>query len=128
MAFSRFDREGRPLDALLHLHDIYRLDLNAELVTLSACSTALGREISGEGLSGLTQGLMHSGSKSVLASLWQVPDRATAELMRLFYQNLLEKEQKPAAALRNAQLALSSRKRWQGPYFWSAFVLQGDWR
>lgn len=128
MAFSRFDREGQPLNALLHLHDIYKLDLNAELVTLSACSTALGREISGEGLSGLTQGLMHSGSKSVLASLWQVPDRATAELMRLFYQNLLEKEQKPAAALRNAQLDLSSRKRWQGPYFWSAFVLQGDWR
>ena len=128
LAFSRFNELGVPQENLLRLHDLYNLELNAQLVTLSACSTALGREISGEGLNGLTQGLMHSGSKSVLASLWQVPDRATAELMKLFYRNLLEKEQKPAAALRNAQLDLSSRKRWQGPYFWSAFVLQGDWR
>jgi CHAT domain-containing protein len=128
LAFSRFDSQAQQRDGLLWLHDIYNLNLNADLVTLSACSTALGREIAGEGLNGLTQGLMHSGSKSVLASLWQVPDRATAELMRLFYQNLLEKEQKPAMALRNAQLELSSRVRWRDPYFWSAFVLQGDWQ
>jgi len=95
---------------------------------MSACSTALGREISGEGLTGLTQGLMYSGARSVLASLWQVPDRATAELMKRFYQNLLDKKQKPAAALRNAQLDLSSKARWSSPYFWSAFVLQGEWQ
>lgn len=128
LAFSRFDPQGAPQAGMLRLHDIYNLDLNAELVTLSACSTALGREIAGEGLNGLTQGLMYSGSKSVLASLWQVPDRATAELMRLFYENLLEKNQKPVTALRNAQLDLSARPRWRNPYFWSAFVLQGDWR
>jgi len=128
LAFSLFDESGEPRDGFLRLHDIYNLDLNAELVALSACSTALGREISGEGLTGLTQGLMYSGSKSVLASLWQVPDRATAELMKRFYQNLLDKKQKPAAALRNAQLDLAAEARWRSPYFWSAFVLQGDWQ
>jgi len=128
LAFSEFDESGKPLDGFLRLHDIYNLELNADLVTLSACSTALGREIAGEGLTGLTQGLMHSGSKSVLASLWQVSDRATAELMKRFYKNLLDKKQKPAAALRNAQLELSSIVRWRSPYFWSAFVLQGDWQ
>ena len=128
LAFSQFDEDGKPVDGFLRLHDIYKLDLNADLVTMSACSTALGREISGEGLTGLTQGLMHSGSRSVLASLWQVPDRATAELMKRFYQNLLNKNQKPAEALRNAQLDLSSQARWSSPYFWSAFVLQGEWQ
>jgi len=67
LAFSQFDEDGKPVDGFLRLHDIYKLDLNADLVTMSACSTALGREISGEGLTGLTQGLMHSGSRSVLA-------------------------------------------------------------
>ena len=128
LTFSQYDENRQPLDGALHLHDIYKLDLNAELVTMSACSTALGREISGEGLTGLTQGLMYSGARSVLASLWQVPDRATAELMKRFYQNLLDKKQKPAAALRNAQLDLSSKARWSSPYFWSAFVLQGEWQ
>lgn len=127
LAFSSFDEQGRPRDSLLRLHDIYNLNLNADLVALSACSTALGREISGEGLTGMTQGLMYSGSRSVLASLWQVPDRATAELMMRFYQNLLEKGQAPASALRNAQLELAGTTRWSSPYFWSAFVLQGEW-
>jgi len=128
LAFSQFDELGRKQDGFLRLHDIYNLNLNADLVALSACSTALGREISGEGLAGLTQGLFYSGSSSVLASLWQVPDRATAELMKLFYQNLLDKKQEPASALRNAQLDLSSMPRWKSPYFWSAFVLQGEWQ
>jgi CHAT domain-containing protein/tetratricopeptide (TPR) repeat protein len=128
LSFSQFDKNGKPLDGSLHLHDIYKLELNADLVTMSACSTALGREIAGEGLTGLTQGLMYSGSRSVLASLWQVPDRATAELMKRFYQNLLDEKQKPATALRNAQLDLSSEPRWRSPYFWGAFVLQGEWQ
>ena len=127
LAFSQVDPQGVEQNGLVRLHDIYKLDLNADLVTMSACDTALGREISGEALSGLVQGFMYSGARSVLASLWQVPDRATAELMGLFYRNLFELEQKPAAALRNAQVELSSKTRFRHPYYWSAFVLQGDW-
>ena len=104
------------------------MDLAADLVTMSACDTALGREIRGEGLAGLVQGFMYAGARSVLASLWQVPDRATAELMGNFYRNLLEAGQSAPEALRNAQAELSSRARFRHPYFWSAFVLQGDWR
>ncbi len=127
LVFSQFDENGQPRDGSLHLHDIYNLDLQADLVAMSACSTALGREIAGEGLTGLTQGFMYAGSRSVLASLWQVPDRATAELMTRFYRHLLDDKQKPAAALRNAQLELASTTRWRSPYFWSGFVLQGEW-
>jgi CHAT domain-containing protein len=128
LAFSQFDASGQPRDGFLRLHDIYALRLNADLVVLSACDTALGREILGEGLTGLTQGLMYAGARSVVASLWQVPDRATAELMKRFYQNVLNSEQQPAAALRNAQLDLSAEPRWRDPYYWAGFVLQGEWR
>lgn len=127
LVFSQLDENGQPRDGSLHLHDIYNLDLQADLVAMSACSTALGREIAGEGLTGLTQGFMYAGSRSVLASLWQVPDRATAELMTRFYGHLLNDKQKPAEALRNAQLELASTPRWRSPYFWSGFVLQGEW-
>ena len=127
LVFSQFDERGNRRDGSLHLHDIYNLQLKADLVAMSACDTALGRHIAGEGLTGLTQGFMFAGSRSVLASLWQVPDRATAELMTRFYQHLLDDKQKPAAALRNAQLELASTPRWRSPYFWSGFVLQGEW-
>jgi CHAT domain-containing protein len=127
LVFSQFDEQANRRDGSLRLHDIYTLKLKADLVVMSACDTALGRKISGEGLTGLTQGFMYAGSRSVLASLWQVPDRATSELMTHFYQNLLDKQQKPAQALRNAQLDLASVARWQSPYFWSGFVLQGEW-
>ena len=128
LAFSQFDAQANAREGLLRLHDIYELDLAADLVTMSACDTALGREIRGEGLAGLVQGFMYAGARSVLASLWQVPDRATAEFMSMFYQNLLERNQRPAEALFNAQRELSEKPRWRHPYFWGAFVLQGDWR
>jgi len=115
-------------DGFLRLHDIYGLDLNADLVVLSACETALGREVRGEGLVGLTQGFMYAGARSVIASLWQVPDRATAELMARFYEFLINEGLNPADALKKAQLASASERRWRDPYFWGGFVLLGDWR
>ena len=114
--------------SFLRLNDIYNLKLDAELVVLSACETALGREVRGEGLIGLTQGFMTAGARSVVASLWQVPDRATAELMRRFYGYMLDEGLAPAAALRKAQLASAAERRWSDPYFWGGFVLVGDWR
>jgi len=127
LVFSTFGPDGRPVDGFFRLRDVYTMRLRADAVVLSACETALGREVRGEGLIGLTQGFLHAGAKSVIASLWQVPDRATSELMTLLYRNLLGEEQAPAEALRNAQLELSANRRWQDPYFWSGFVLMGDW-
>ena len=125
---SMVNRDGEPADGFLQLQDIYNLDLSAELVVLSACNTALGKDVRGEGLVGLTRGFMSAGSKSVVASLWKVDDAATAELMRHFYKAMLKDGQPPAAALREAKEALRRQKRWRAPFYWAAFVLQGEYR
>ena len=95
---------------------------------LSACQTALGKEIKGEGLVGLTRAFMYAGAPRVVASLWQVSDLATAELMKAFYHGMLQQHLPPASALRAAQLHLSRDPRWAAPYFWAGFVLQGEYR
>jgi CHAT domain-containing protein/Tfp pilus assembly protein PilF len=128
LALSLVDREGRTQDGFLRLNTIYNLRLSADLVVLSACQTALGKEIAGEGLVGLTRGFMYAGSRRVIASLWQVSDVATAELMKKFYTAMLQQGLQPAAALRRAQLEMARDERWSSPYFWAGFVLQGDWR
>jgi CHAT domain-containing protein len=129
IVLSLVDEQGNPRDGFLRLNEIYNLKLDSELVVLSACQTALGKEIKGEGLVGLTRGFMYAGSPRVVASLWPVDDQATAELMRLFYQGMLgEKKLRPAAALREAQIAMSKTKRFASPYFWAAFTIQGEWK
>lgn len=128
LAMSRFDETGARRDGLLRLSDIYGLRLNADLVVLSACETALGRDILGEGLLGLSQGFLYAGARSLIASLWQVSDRATSELMTTFYALMLDGGLPPAEALRSAQLAVAGERRWADPYFWAGFVLLGDWQ
>ena len=128
LVFSLIDQEGKPQDGFLRLHEIYNLQLSADLIVLSACETGLGKEIKGEGLIGLTRGFMYSGAPRVVASLWNVDDLATAELMKLFYQGILKDGLPAGAALRAAQLELSRQKRWASPYFWAGFVLHGEWK
>src|SRR6266508_3207070 len=128
LVFSLIDRQGKPQDGFLRLYEIYNLQLNADLIVLSACETGLGKEIKGEGLIGLTRGFMYSGAPRVVASLWNVDDLATAELMKLFYQGILKDGLPAGAALRAAQLELSRQKRWASPYFWAGFVLHGEWK
>jgi CHAT domain-containing protein len=124
---SLFDRDGKAQDGYLRLHDIYNLRLPVDLVVLSACSTALGKDVPGEGLIGLVRGFMHAGSRRVIASLWKVDDEATTELMTRFYRGLFEKALTPPAALRAAQVELLRSSRWTRPFYWAAFVLQGEW-
>jgi CHAT domain-containing protein len=125
---SMIDETGRPVDGLLQLHEIYNLNLPAEMVVLSACETGIGKEIRGEGLIALTRGFMHAGAARVVASLWKVNDAATAELMAQFYREMFANGKRPAEALKEAQLSIAKQKRWRHPYFWAAFVLQGEWR
>jgi CHAT domain-containing protein len=125
---SMFDERGRAVDGFLRLHDIYGLKLPAELVVLSACNTALGKQVRGEGLVGVVRGFMYAGAKRVVASLWKVDDEATGELMGRFYEEMLGRNRSPAAALRQAQLAMWSQERWGPPFYWAAFVLQGEWQ
>ena len=128
LVFSLVDEAGQPQDGFLRLHEIYNLRLQSDLVVLSACQTALGKEIKGEGLIGLTRGFMYAGANRVMASLWSVEDRASAELMKRFYQGMLRQGLRPAAALRSAQVSLAKERLWQAPYYWAAFTLQGEWR
>lgn len=128
IVFSLVDEQGGPREGFLRLHEIYNMKLEADLVVLSACQTALGQDVHGEGLVGLTRGFMYAGAARVVASLWQVDDRATAELMKRFYREMLVRGQRPSAALRAAQLSMRSEKRWESPYFWAAFTLQGEWK
>ncbi len=126
--FSMVDTEGQPqTQALLRLGDIYNLKLPVELVVLSGCQTALGKDVRGEGIVGLTRGFMYAGSPRVVASLWKVDDVMTSELMQNFYKAMLgTKHLRPAAALREAQ-----KQMWQQkiePFYWSAFIIQGEWR
>lgn len=124
---SEVGADGAPRQGLLSLEDIYNLRLGADLVVLSGCETALGREVRGEGLVGLARGFFQAGATRVVASLWPVQDRATAELMAHFYRAMLRDGQTPAAALREAQLALSRDRRWADPYYWAGFILLGEW-
>lgn len=127
IVLSLVDQQGRSQDGFLRLHDIYKLKLPADLVVLSACSTALGKDVRGEGLIGITRGFMYAGAAGVVASLWKVDDEATAELMKHFYAALFKKGMPPAAALRDAQLELAKHPRWQSPYYWAGFVIQGQY-
>lgn len=128
VVLSLIDENGKPQDGFLRLHDIYNLRLEARLVVLSACETALGKEIKGEGIVGLTRGFMYAGAPTVAASLWKVDDRATADLMRRFYQKMLKDNLRPADALRRAQISMLNEKPTQNPFFWAAFTIQGEYR
>ena len=128
LVFSMVDAEGKPQNGFLRANDIYNLKLPAELVVLSACQTGLGKDIKGEGLVGLTRGFMYAGAARVVVSLWNVNDKATADLMTKFYEKMLKQGQPPAAALRAAQVEMWNQKQWQSPYYWAAFTMQGEWR
>jgi CHAT domain-containing protein/tetratricopeptide (TPR) repeat protein len=128
LVLSEVDAQGRPSKGFLGLADLYELDLHADLVVLSGCETALGKEVRGEGLMSLTRAFQFAGVPRVMASLWQVEDRTTAELMTRFYRALWRDHLPVAAALRAAQRALYGDPRYHAAHAWAAFVLQGDWK
>jgi CHAT domain-containing protein/Tfp pilus assembly protein PilF len=126
LVFSMVDRSGRPQNGFLDLQSIYNLNLPVDLVVLSACETALGKEIQGEGLVGLTRGFMYAGALQVMASLWKIDDARTAELMKYFYKGMEQERLTPAAALRKAQIYAWTQRPWGLPFSWAAFEVQGD--
>jgi CHAT domain-containing protein len=128
LVLSLVDEAGEPQNGFLRLQDVYQMRIEADLVVLSACQTALGKEVQGEGVLGLTRGFIHAGARQVLASLWKVSDRATAELMKELYRAMLVDGERPAAALRQAQRKMLRTRPFDAPYSWAAFVLQGDWQ
>jgi CHAT domain-containing protein len=110
-------------DGRLTVSELYDLDLNADLVTLSACETALGETKSGDDVIGFTRGFLYAGANSIVSSLWEVDDIATRDLMLRFYKEL--KSNNKARALQKAQLRVM--KKYPHPYYWAAFQLTGQY-
>src|SRR5207247_4625714 len=122
-------------DGFLRTDEIFNLKLGSPLVMLSACETGLGKERRGEGVMGLTRAFMYAGAPTVGVTLWSVADKSTADLMTDFYKRLLSSARAqsasatgPSAAIRDAQLAMISGKKYSAPFYWAPFVLVGDWR
>ena len=128
LLLSTVNNQGKQIDGFVGLQDIYQLRAPVLMVVLSACQTALGKDVRGEGLVGITRGFMHAGASSVVASLWNVDDGATAELMKRFYSNLLQHGMSSAEALRAAQNSIRQEPEWQSPYYWGAFTIQGEYQ
>lgn len=112
-------------DGVLQLPEIYRLALRADLVVLSACQTALGREVTGEGIVGLTRAFFYAGAGSVLATLWNPDDRFAADFVQRFYQEL-RAGVSTEEALRRTKLAYLGHPQYSHPFYWSPLVLTGD--
>lgn len=128
IVLSMVDKQGNKQKGFLRMHEIFNLDFPADLVVLSACQTALGKEVKGEGIVGLTRSLMYAGAERVALSLWDVDDSATSNLMQLFYQEMLQQGKTPATALREAQIKMWQTRKWRNPYYWAAFTIQGEWK
>ena len=127
LILSLISRSGKHQDGYLRLGDIYKLKLSADLVVLSACKSALGKDLESEGIIGLPRGFLYAGARSVIASLWKVDDEATAALMNGLYARMQHGES-PSSALRGAQMEMAGSAKWWAPFYWAAFVLQGDYK
>ncbi|HZX73696.1 MAG TPA: CHAT domain-containing protein, partial [Cyclobacteriaceae bacterium] len=113
-------------DGNLFSGEIYNLDLNAEMVVLSACQTGLGKFSKGEGVIGLSRALIYAGAKNIIVSFWSVADESTAELMVDFYKNLLQKkDQNFREALQQAKVNMIKKGNYSAPYYWAPFVMIG---
>jgi CHAT domain-containing protein len=120
---------NKSADGFLRTDEVFNLRLGSPLVMLSACETGLGKEKRGEGVMGLTRAFLYAGAPTVGVSLWSVADKSTADLMTEFYKRLLASDNvSSASAIRDAQLAMISGKKYSAPFYWAPFVLVGDWR
>jgi CHAT domain-containing protein/tetratricopeptide (TPR) repeat protein len=128
LVLSQQDLAGQPIEPFLSFADLEKTRFTADLVVASACSTAMGRNLRGEGPVGISQAFLASGARRSLGSLWAVEDESTALFMAEFYHYLLDEQLPPAAALRQAQLRFLKSNPAVRPNTWAAFVLVGDYR
>lgn len=128
IVLSLYDSNGRGQDGFLRASDIYNLTMPANLVVLSVCESAVGKDVGAEGPANLARAFFYAGAHRVVASLWPVDDRASVAFMRAFYRGMMERRLAPHDALTAAQQELQATPRWRNPYYWAPYVLQGDWR
>ncbi len=128
IVLSLYGADGQAEDGFLRVGDIYNLHMPTDLVVLSVCESAVGKSVGAEGAANLARAFFYAGARRVVASLWPVDDRASVAFMRAFYAALLERGLRPQDALGAAQREMQANPRWKAPYYWSGYVLQGDWR
>jgi CHAT domain-containing protein/Tfp pilus assembly protein PilF len=128
IVLSRFDARGKPREGLLRIKDIASLNFRADLVALSSCSSALGKNVLGEGTVGWSHAFLAAGASSVVTSVWDVEDESTAKLMPDMYQNIFSRHMSPSQALREAQISMWKNPRRNAPWFWAGFIAQGEWQ
>ena len=128
IVLSQIDENGQSRNGVVRLQDIYAMNLSADAVVLSACSTGIGKEVKGEGLMSLNNAFLQVGAKSVVSSLWKIDDYAARELMKNFYRELSSGTVTTAEALRRAQINLRRNPQYQSPFYWAAFTVQGDFQ
>jgi len=121
LASGLYLAKGTEADGVLSVADLYTLRFDADLVTLSACETGLGKVANGDDVIGLTRGFLYAGARSIVASLWEVDDAATEQLMLSFYGNLQTHDKREA--LRLAQI--NTRANYPDPMYWAAFQIVG---
>jgi CHAT domain-containing protein len=127
IALSFYDAEGNKSYGYFRANDILRLNLNADLVVLSSCRSGTGKQVKGEGIVSFTHSFFSVGAKRMISSVWDVKDKVAAEIMTKFYRGHLSEGKPVSIALREAQLEIMQDTRWKQPFYWSAFVMQGDW-
>ena len=130
IALSMVDRQGRAVDGFIRPVDIYNLrNLHAQVVVLSACRTAVGQQVRGEGVIGLSRPFFYAGASQVIMTLWNIDDEASAKFMQYFYQAMLgPRKESVDQAVRSAERIMFNSKTWiSDPFYWAGFVLQGDW-
>lgn len=125
IVFSLVDKRGQKRHGFLTTKDVVGLRV-PRIVVLSACSTALGKDIAGEGTVGLHYAFMCAGAEIVVASLWNVNDQATSELMKELYKNLIIDKKSMSESLQLAQSSIFRNKKWKNPYYWASFIVQGE--
>lgn len=128
LVLSRFNSDGQPTQGLVRLQDIYQMQLSCDLVVLSACQTAIGKEVKGQGPMSLNNAFLRAGARAVVSSLWKVDDRATQLFMERFYRNVIESGMTVSEALQRSQIEMRSDPEYSAPFYWAAFVQHGDFR
>jgi CHAT domain-containing protein len=127
IVLSLYDVHGKSEDGFLRMSDIYNMRVPADLVVLSVCDSAVGKDVGSEGPANLARAFFYAGARRVIASLWPVDDRASVAFMRELYSGMLRLGLAPQDALTRAQRELQQNPRWRAPYYWAPFVLEGDW-
>jgi CHAT domain-containing protein len=128
LILSKYGADGRRRPGVFRLHAVTaEINLRADVVVLSACSSVDGRDVPGEGLMGLARGFFAAGATSVIGALTTVQEEPTLELMKVLYEEMLGPHQRrPAEALRLAQMKMIGSRRFGDPFYWSPFVFIGD--